>query len=342
MAMKKNVLVLCVDRDDDLGRKTGIDGPVIGKTKCLEAAVALATADPADTDANTMFEAIKTADAMAATVAVVTGHEKVGVHSDRLIGMQLDKLLKKGEFEGVVLVTDGAEDEHVLPLLQSRTKILSIKKVIVKQAERLENAYYTAVDFFKKTMKDKELARLFLALPGVVLLIVAFFGTAAWRFMLGIVGVYLLVKGLHLEAGLEGFIEDFKTSFKLMRFSFLTYILSVILFFLAVFQGLNSIGGPGNLLQAILSFVHGAVFTFLLAGLAVVLGRFVDSYPNYSVMLRYLNSGVMLGVAAWILKSITSYFLEPTLGLTNFITSVMIGLVFAIIMAVIKRISVKW
>ncbi len=37
------LLVLCVDLDDDLGRKTGIDTPVVGRDAVVDAAVALAS-----------------------------------------------------------------------------------------------------------------------------------------------------------------------------------------------------------------------------------------------------------------------------------------------------------
>ena len=32
------LLVICIDRDDDLGRKTGIPTPVVGRDACIEAA----------------------------------------------------------------------------------------------------------------------------------------------------------------------------------------------------------------------------------------------------------------------------------------------------------------
>jgi putative membrane protein len=54
----KRTLVLCVDRDDDLGRKVGIDGPVVGRDAVEEAARRLALADPEDSDANGLFAAV--------------------------------------------------------------------------------------------------------------------------------------------------------------------------------------------------------------------------------------------------------------------------------------------
>jgi len=59
------LLVLCVDLDDDLGRKTGFSTPVIGRDPVEEAAVALATADPEDSDVNVIFQGVHIYDDLA-------------------------------------------------------------------------------------------------------------------------------------------------------------------------------------------------------------------------------------------------------------------------------------
>ena len=33
-----NLLVICVDRDNDVGKKAGISTPVVGRNACIEAA----------------------------------------------------------------------------------------------------------------------------------------------------------------------------------------------------------------------------------------------------------------------------------------------------------------
>ena len=83
-------LVVCVDRDDDLGRKAGVVGPVVGRASVLEAAMKLGTADPEDADTNAMFAAIHLLDQIReageeAEVVVLTGSPKVGVLSDRRV-----------------------------------------------------------------------------------------------------------------------------------------------------------------------------------------------------------------------------------------------------------------
>ena len=54
------LLVICVDRDNDVGEKTGLETPVVGRNACIEAAQKLALEDPEDADSNAIFSAIKT------------------------------------------------------------------------------------------------------------------------------------------------------------------------------------------------------------------------------------------------------------------------------------------
>ena len=55
-------LVLCVDRDNDFGRKANCNSPIIGREDNLRAAQALALADPEDSDSNCLYAAISTYD----------------------------------------------------------------------------------------------------------------------------------------------------------------------------------------------------------------------------------------------------------------------------------------
>ena len=74
MARKERILVLSVDRDDDVGKKAGIKGPVFGREAVLKAASALGLADPSDSDSNAMFEAVRLHDSMKKTCEEAISH----------------------------------------------------------------------------------------------------------------------------------------------------------------------------------------------------------------------------------------------------------------------------
>src|SRR5271169_5692123 len=94
------ILVLAVDIDNDLYQKTKISGPLLGKVQNLNGATQLALADPEDSDANTMFQAVKLYDELIdegflANVATITGAEGEGYHADMEISRQLELVLEQ-------------------------------------------------------------------------------------------------------------------------------------------------------------------------------------------------------------------------------------------------------
>jgi putative membrane protein len=233
--VKKKIFVICIDRDDDLGRKTKIRGPVIGKEKNLEAAKKLILADPSESDANTMFAAVSKLEEASklyknVEIVTITGQGKVGLQADKEINTQLDKLEKEYLIDGWIIITDGAEDEQVMPLLQSRAKIISTEKVTIKQAETVESTFYT----IKEALKDPGVASLFLGVPGIVLIIYVAYdifkinlwlGITSYQAIALIAGLYLLLKGFGIEEMITDYIETTKESLaqqKIMSFFFYT------------------------------------------------------------------------------------------------------------------------
>ena len=140
-------LVICIDRDDDLGRKTGRVSPIIGRSANLEAAVALGLADPGASDTNTIFEALRTYDKLKSEghdveVTTLCGDIRVGDRSDMKIARQLDQVIKDTQATSAVLITDGSEDAYLTPIIASRLKIDATRRVYIKQAPNIESTYY--------------------------------------------------------------------------------------------------------------------------------------------------------------------------------------------------------
>src|SRR3989475_10250777 len=114
-------LVLCVDRDDDIGTKTGIKGPLIGREDNLAAATKLGLADPEDSDVNALLSAVSTYDRLVkegqdAEIATICGDVRVGPTSDLILTQQLDQVLDEVRPDRVFLVSDGAADKAFAPI----------------------------------------------------------------------------------------------------------------------------------------------------------------------------------------------------------------------------------
>ncbi|MFG1460378.1 MAG: DUF373 family protein [Thermoplasmataceae archaeon] len=296
-------LILNVDRDNDYGDKAQIEGPVIGYSECYAAAVKLVSIDPEDSDANALFGALKIYEDMKKNgedveIALVTGDNEVGSKSDMMIAAQLDEVLASDQFDDLILATDGAEDDYIMPLILSRIKVKYVKHIIVRHNQNIESIYYYIV----KALKDKKIANKFqvpLGLVfltyGVVALSVIIFnlissrsinsiggpGSAALTFVAFILGVYFIERAFDLgERGLK-FVKSIRQYAEDTRISFVSYIIA----FSLVFAGIASsyvitISTPHPLLDSLLLFVSYFTWWFYGAILAREGGIAVEMLVN--------------------------------------------------------------
>jgi len=170
------LLVICVDRDDDVGRKAGITTPVVGRDSCINAGQRLALEDPEDADSNSIFYAVKTYEDLVSKgykveVAVVAGVEKRGVQADEKIVNEIKSILQKFSANGAVIVSDGEDDEMVIPVIQNVIPVVSVQRVVMQVSRTIEHSYAVFGKFLKTAIYDKTYSKFFLGVPGILLLI---------------------------------------------------------------------------------------------------------------------------------------------------------------------------
>ncbi|MDD1725703.1 MAG: DUF373 family protein [Euryarchaeota archaeon] len=307
-------LVLCIDRDNDLGSKAHLQCPIIGREDNVNAALQLGLIDPEDSDVNAIFEGIRVYDDLKAEgdeaeIASIAGNEDVGLKSDDVLAKQLDYVLKKVNATSVIIVSDGAEDEFILPIVESRIKIDGVKRVVIRQSESLESTYYT----IKKLFEDPKIANYFFIPVGLTLILFAIFSFArqpegALIVISAFIGIYLLFRGFGLDEPLEGIARSVKSSFYGGKISFVTYMVALALGIIGTAQGIIttlsldfSVYG-GVLLAAV--FINTAVWWFVAAGVILTIGRIIDAYLN-DAKWRYVeipffifSTGLMLWSAS--------------------------------------------
>ncbi|HQA81345.1 MAG TPA: DUF373 family protein [Methanoregulaceae archaeon] len=284
---KGRTLVLSVDRDDDLGFKAQIECPVIGREACLSAANSLGLADPEDSDLNAIFQAVQIYDELQGKgedveIAIVTGNHMHMIEGDRKIASSLEKVVMETGSSSCIVVTDGAEDEFVIPIVQSKIAVSSIRRVVVNQIPNLEGTYY----IIKKLLNDPKVARLFLAPLGLAMMLwaVAYLMNRpqiASIVVVGGIGIYLLYRGLGIDELFEGFVNALRTSLRRAKFSFVTYVAGVLLVIIGVVMGLMNVlvyYAEVGILIYLLIFVFGAVLWLALAGVVSSVGIIIDSY----------------------------------------------------------------
>jgi putative membrane protein len=170
------LLVICVDRDDDIGIKAGVATPIVGRNACIEAAQRLALEDPEDADSNSIFAAVKTFEDLVskgyqAEVAIVSGTESKGVQADEKIVSQVRSIIEKFAANGAVIVSDGEDDETVIPIIQNVLPIISVKRVVMKASRTVEYSYAVLGRYLKALAFDSKYSKFFLGVPGILLVI---------------------------------------------------------------------------------------------------------------------------------------------------------------------------
>ncbi len=207
-------LIICVDRDNDVGLKTGIQTPIVGKDACLNAASRLAMADPEEADANTIFAAVKQYDELMGKgqeceVVVVGGVFERGVEGDRKIRREVAQTIKGYPAKESVIISDGVEGEEVVPIINALVPVVSIRRVIIKHSKSVEESYAVLGRYFKMLFLDPRYARYALGVPGIIfigiVLIDYFFGPGAVPLVLiGLIGAAFVIRGFDVDRRIEG------------------------------------------------------------------------------------------------------------------------------------------
>ena len=170
------LLVICIDRDNDVGEKAGITTPVVGRDACIEAAQRLALEDPEDADSNSIFAAIKTYEDLISRgykveVITVAGVKNRGVQADEKILAETRQVLEKFAANGAIIVSDGEDDESVIPVIQNVLPVVSVQRVVMKVSRSVEYSYAVFGKYLKMIAYDSRYSKFFLGVPGILLLI---------------------------------------------------------------------------------------------------------------------------------------------------------------------------
>ncbi len=300
MADAKRLLIIVVDSDDDLHEKTKIKGPIIGRKQNLEAASKLAVADPEDVDSNAMFEGVKLYDELSkdhiVEVCTLTGSRAGSFAAQKEVVKQLEMVISEFSPEASVFVSDGAADEQVITLVSTRIKIQSIHTVVMKQTKELEKTYFVVLE----KLREPEFARIVFGVPGAALLFYFGFGLEGIRYFTGLLGIYLILKGL----GIEDWIAR---SFSLKQVSFdkvssVIYFAAIPLAVVALALGWSqvSISGQTDALKAVAVFVK-QLLLLVIAALLVIAGHALEAYYEKK---DYLYPSYLISASAIILFSI--------------------------------------
>lgn len=354
---QKRILVLCVDRDGDLGSKAGIKTPVVGRGENLNAAVSLALKDPEEPDANAMFEAVRIYDRLKVEgkpeevfeIATLSGSEFGGISADRKLVAELNDLLASFSATEVILVTDGYSDEAVLPVVQSRVPVTSVRRIIVKHSESIEETAALFSRYLRILVDNPRYSRIALGLPGLLILILVVFAVIglvqyyiiAFVFVLS---VFLLIKGFGVDRMAKGFykwIREYSPPPVRVQISSFSMLAGALCIVLGIYLGAaraaievtpqQDIAGYLTILPRLAGFFIGAAITLIVIGICVTLsGRAIRWYlERDSRMLRNCALIVTVGWSRQIFESAAELLIGNT-GSERLILAVVVGVLIGV------------
>jgi putative membrane protein len=344
------ILVLCIDRDDDIGSKGGIETPVIGRDSCINAGTRLAIEDPEDSDANAIFAAVKTYEDLLkrgyqAEVALVAGKYNRGIEGDEKIGSEIQFIVDVFKADASVIVSDGEDDETVIPVIQSLIPVISIHRVVIRHSRSVEYSYAVFARYVKMLVYDPRYSRFFLGVPGALLVasgIATIFGLTreAIALVLSILGGAFIIRAFDIDKSIGSLGKPNPTSF-IRIFSIVAGMLIIVV---SVVNGISHI--PEGIFmddmksyeiitnkEIVGSFIRGTILLMWIGIGTIMAGTLLSNWFKGSIRtMSDILRIVILVLLYYPILQFTSVLTEGTSPF-NLISSLLIGLAITLVAA---------
>jgi putative membrane protein len=134
----------------------------------------------------------------------VAGVESRGVQGDEKIAAEIKLVLKKFSADGAVIVSDGEDDEMVIPIIQNIIPVVSVQRVVMKVSRTIEHSYAVFGKFLKMVVYDPKYSKFFLGVPGILLLIggigvVTGYTAEIFAVLVSILGAAFLIRAFDID-----------------------------------------------------------------------------------------------------------------------------------------------
>ncbi len=309
-----STLVVCLQRGDPL---PGADPPVVGRESVESLVTAVGVEDPEDSRVNCLLEGLRVAaDIDDSTVAVIAGSGDA-VTADRQVARQVESLVAEHDPDSAVVVVDSAEDERLIPIIESRITVDAVDRVVVRQARDIESTYY----LLKQFLADEQLRKTVLIPLGAalvafpILLFVSDSPTMALGAIAAAAGLTLLYKGLGIGTHLARMPGQIRDALYAGKVSLVTYVVAVGLALVGFFAGALSVSGMeaaevGAVIVG-MRFAYDAVPWLTMAALAASTGRLLDEFiRNDEIGSAYVNLPFVAFAVGLAVRGFSAYFLE--------------------------------
>jgi putative membrane protein len=350
----ERTLILCVDRDDDLGMKAGIKTPILGRKENINAAASLALRDPEEPDANAIFEAVRIYDNLKKgakeqqeeyEVATIAGSDLGGVGADRQLVAKLTEVLNGFPATDVILVTDGYTDEVILPLIESRVPVTSVRRIVMKHSKSIEETAAVFTRYLKILTENPRYSRILLGLPGILFIILGIL----WVFnylehagiaLLIVFGTFLFIRGFRLDKAALNFykwVREYSPPSYTVQIAGFSAVAGVLLILVGCYLGGTAVADALSIIDSsqLFASLPRLIGEFLLSsillvviGICVILtGRTIRWF--FERDLRLWRTIVIVVVFAWsytMFYETSQILINPEFSSAGLIVAIIIGI----------------
>ncbi len=350
----ERTLILCVDRDDDLGMKAGIKTPILGRKENIKAAASLALRDPEEPDANAMFEAVRIFDNLKKgseeqqeeyEVATIAGSDLGGVGADRQLVVRLTEVLNGFAATNVILVTDGYTDEAILPLIESRVPVTSVRRIVMKHSKSIEETAAVFTRYLKILTENPRYSRLLLGLPGILFIILGILWVLNYLEHAGIAllivfGTFLFVRGFRLDKAALNFykwVKEYSPPPYTVQIAGFSAVAGVLLILVGGYLGGTAVADAlsridssqlfASLPRLIGEFLSSSILLIVIGICVILSGRTIRWF--FERDLRLWRTIVIVVVFAWsytMFYETSQILINPEFSYAGLIVAIIIGI----------------
>ena len=232
--------------------------------------------------------------------------------SDEILSRQLDDVLSMEHYDDLILVSDGAEDDYITPIISSRIRIRYVKHILVRHNENIESLYYYII----RGIKDKKIARKFtipvgllLLSYGLSLLIFTIYymvitksyllspGSGAVMLVTIILGAYFVGRAVEINQLIVKLVVNMKEYSQEAKISMLSYVVSFFIIVIGIAYSYESTIKTVPIINKILVFLTVLVWWILASFVSKELFDAFDVYMEERHGMSKMWYGISFSLA---------------------------------------------
>jgi len=261
----------------------------------------------------------------------------------------LGDLLNSFSASEVILVTDGYSDEAVLPVVQSRVPVSSVRRLVIKHSESIEETAALFSRYLRTIVDNPRYSRIALGVPGLLILILGIlsvFGLVQYYVILFVLvlSVVLLVKGFGIDKIAKGFykwMREYSPPPIRVQISSFSAIAGTLCIVLGVYWGVAGAASEVTpqpdfasylgILPRLAGVFIGYAITLIVIGVCVtLLGRAIRWYLERDS--RLLRNSALIVTIAWSRQIFisASELLTGSAGPEQIVLAIIIGILIGV------------